>query len=198
MNNQCLVSIIIPAYKAKSVIDVLLGSIEKQTHKKIQVIISPDDDECYQQLVPWGRFFQSIVLDSLFIQSGPEETRNRAIPYALGDYIVFLDADDYIDPDFIEKMLEVALVDSLAFSKMDYISWDMKEIVKDQQINESMINLDLYKKRIYSTRLIIERKLISRRFNSFAEDILQSAFHFSKYGCIRLADTTCHNRLRMD
>ena len=76
------VSIIIPNYKAEPWIDECMASIHAQTYKSLETIVINDKE---------GK--------------GAWSARNRGLSKASGDYVAFCDADDYLEPDAIEKMV---------------------------------------------------------------------------------------------
>lgn len=76
------VSIIVPAYKAEEWIDECLKSIYAQTYKDTELIY---------------------VADTLGI--GAAAARNMGLSSATGDYVTFCDADDFMAPDAIERMV---------------------------------------------------------------------------------------------
>ncbi|QFT90683.1 CDP-glycerol:poly(glycerophosphate) glycerophosphotransferase [Bacillus sp. THAF10] len=103
-----LVSIIIPVYNKSDYLDRCINSVLSQTYKNIEVIIvndgSTDDsktiinDYCVDH-----PFFQCYHFDE---NSGVGKARNFGLGKASGEYIYFLDADDFLAPYTIEVMLE--------------------------------------------------------------------------------------------
>ncbi len=104
------VSIIIPVYNVENFLDRCLKSVEQQTYKDIEVIIvddgSPDNSyKIIDEYVTRNSNFISYKIEN----SGQGGARNFGIDKATGDYIVFLDSDDYITPNCIEKLVSVAI-----------------------------------------------------------------------------------------
>ncbi|OCG76816.1 glycosyltransferase family 2 protein [Gilliamella sp. Occ4-3] len=106
MNNTPLISVIIPAYNTRDVIEKTLKSIEEQTYQNYQIIIiddgSTDDtgifiDEYQQKNAKIIVYHQN--------NSGVSVARNNALKYASGEFICFLDSDDTYESSFFEKML---------------------------------------------------------------------------------------------
>ena len=100
------VSVIVPAYKVEKYIEFCLLSIFKQTYKNLEVIAvddgSPDNtprilDELAKQHP------QLKVIHKA--NGGVSRARNTGINAATGDYIVFVDGDDYLAPDYMEYMM---------------------------------------------------------------------------------------------
>lgn len=98
-----LVSVVIPCFNAGNYLSDAVNSILAQTYTSIEVIIVDDgstDPETVQLLesASWPR--TSIIRQK---NSGPAAARNAAIRQAVGRYILPLDADDTIEPTYIEK-----------------------------------------------------------------------------------------------
>ena len=103
------VSIIIPCYNAIDFIETCLNSLENQTSQDFEVIIIDDAsvDKSYEKLLEMKEkinFQLKIIKNEKNLGAG--ETRNRGISEAKGEYIMFLDCDDYIEKHTIEHIIE--------------------------------------------------------------------------------------------
>lgn len=118
-----LVSIIIPAYNASPYIDKCLYQIINQTYKNFEVIIVNDGstDDTLKILKNYQKKYTFIKLINQK-NSGQAVARNKAIDLAIGEYITFVDIDDFIDTTFLEEMVNVA-----ESSKADVIYSDYYE-----------------------------------------------------------------------
>ena len=116
-----LVSILIPAYNAEAWISDTLHSAIAQTWDRKEIIIV--DDGSKDQTLAVAREFESGCV-KVFTQKnqGAAAARNKAFSLSHGDYIQWLDADDLIGPDKIEKQME-ALGDSPKKSILLSGSW---------------------------------------------------------------------------
>ena len=102
-----LVSVIIPAYNVEKYIDKCLKSIINQSYKKIEIIIIEDGstDLTKNKINNYANMDSRIVV----IQGnheGVSNARNKGLDYANGDYITFLDSDDYLEIDAIESLVK--------------------------------------------------------------------------------------------
>jgi len=106
MKNE-LVSIIIPAYNAKQAISKCLNSIINQTYNNIEIIIIDDgsQDGTAQWIESNYKGEQNIKLIRQENQ-GPSVARNNGIKQAKGQYILFVDSDDFLSQNFIEEILK--------------------------------------------------------------------------------------------
>lgn len=117
------VSIVLPTYKPASYIYECLSSIDKQTLDKSDfelVIILNGCNEPYKtELDNYISHNLSGDLNINFIQTdqgGVSNARNIGIEQSKGDYITFIDDDDYISPSYIEELLKNASPDVVSLS----------------------------------------------------------------------------------
>ena len=104
-----LVSIIVPAYNVEKYIACCLDSILQQTYNNIEIIIVNDGstDHTLEVALQYQKRDTRITLIDQQ-NSGVSESRNTALKYAKGDYILFVDADDWIDINTIQICIEQA------------------------------------------------------------------------------------------
>ncbi len=99
-----LVSIIIPCYNAEKWIGECIDSALSQTYSPIEVIVVDDGStdaslsiiEKYGNKIRWASY----------ANEGPSAARNRGMQISKGNYIQFIDADDYISPMKVKNQLE--------------------------------------------------------------------------------------------
>ncbi len=99
-----LVSILVPAYNAQKWIGCALESALAQTWPNIEIVVV--DDGSSDSTVGVARKYQSssVVIETI-PHAGASAARNRALHLAQGDYIQWLDADDYLYPDKVEVQM---------------------------------------------------------------------------------------------
>ena len=98
-----LVSVIIPVYNASKTIDKCLDSVLNQTLQNIEVIVI-NDKSTDDSLEKIKKYKDKIILIDNKENLGPAASRNKGLKKATGDYIGFVDSDDYIDPRMYEEM----------------------------------------------------------------------------------------------
>lgn len=104
-------SFIIPLYRGKDYIKPCLESIAAQTYPCYEVILIDDGspDDTYDFVSHVIEEFPSCDIRLCRQENrGVAETRNAGILMATGDYIAFMDQDDLIKPDYLEKLMGVA------------------------------------------------------------------------------------------
>ena len=107
--NQPLVSIILPVYNAQNHLARCVGSICAQTYRSIEIIILNDGSK--DQSLPVCEEFRQKDPRILLVDkanSGVSDTRNLGLKLASGKYVEFVDSDDYLDPDFTERLVAAA------------------------------------------------------------------------------------------
>lgn len=112
---QPLVSIIIPVYQVEKYIGNTIKSVLRQTYKNIEIILVDDgstDESITNALAEVER--EHFTEYKLVRQEnkGLGEARNTGVDYANGEWIVFIDSDDTIQKDAIEKLLKNAISNS--------------------------------------------------------------------------------------
>lgn len=102
-----LVSVIVPAFNAARFLGQAISSVISQTYNKLEIIIVVDKSSDRTSSV--ARFIADkdsrILLKILPFKCGAAITRNIGIELASGEFIAFLDADDFWMPDKLERQL---------------------------------------------------------------------------------------------
>lgn len=107
-----LVSIIVPVYNGEKVIERCLRSLIGQTYENIEIIVLNDGskDHTMQILNKYAGMDSRIcVIDKL--NSGVSDTRNRGLKLAKGEFIQFVDSDDWLPSDATEQLVKGILND---------------------------------------------------------------------------------------
>lgn len=138
MNTQLksnpLVSIIVPAYNVGRYIEECVRSIMNQSYKQIEIIVvddgSPDDTPIIIDKL--AAIDKRIVLIHQQ-NAGVSAARNAGIKASTGEYLVFVDGDDYIAPDFVEYMLRLVEITGgeLCLSLNFYTKSGEKQVKKE-------------------------------------------------------------------
>lgn len=121
---QSKVSIIIPVYNCEKYIGKCIESILKQSYKNIEIIIVNDGSKDKTSEVI--NLFSANDNRVIYIEqqnSGPSVARNNGISKATGEYITFIDSDDYIESNYIE-----ALLDAIQKNKRDIVCCGYNDI----------------------------------------------------------------------
>lgn len=104
-----LISIIVPVYKVEKYLDRCVESIVNQTYKNLEIILVDDGspDNCPQMCDNWAEQDNRIKVIHK-TNDGLANARNSGIEICNGDYVMFVDSDDYIEPDMVEFLLNLS------------------------------------------------------------------------------------------
>lgn len=121
------VSIIVPVYNGFSYLKKCLDSLINQTYKNIEILIVNDGstDDSIKILNKYQKKDNRIILIDKQ-NEGQAKARNLALSKASGEYILFVDCDDYIELSMVEDLLKIAIKEN-----SDIVSSDLKCINED-------------------------------------------------------------------
>ena len=104
------VSVIIPAYNVEQYIDECLNSVLNQTYKNLEIIIVDDysTDNTYNILKNYAKKDNRIKLYRMKKNGGVSRARNEGLKHITGNYLYWIDSDDWIDLNYIETMVGIA------------------------------------------------------------------------------------------
>jgi glycosyltransferase involved in cell wall biosynthesis len=100
-----LISVIIPIYKVEEYLDECIASVVNQTYTNMEIILVDDGspDNCPRMCDVWaGKDSRIRVIHKP--NGGLSDARNAGLEIAQGAFIAFVDGDDFIKPDMLEKL----------------------------------------------------------------------------------------------
>ena len=104
------VSVIVPIYNVENYIEKCLETLVNQTLEDIEIILVNDGSKDNSEVIA-KRFLKNYPEKIVYLEKengGLSDARNYGIPYAKGEYVAFLDSDDYVEKDMYEKMYTLA------------------------------------------------------------------------------------------
>ena len=115
-----LISVIIPVYNVEKYLDKCVQSVVDQTYNHLEIILVDDgsSDSCPRKCDEWARKDSRVIVIHK-PNGGLSDARNKGLSYAKGDFISFIDSDDFIDETILErseKIFNTYDVDSVFFS----------------------------------------------------------------------------------
>ncbi|MBR4455839.1 MAG: glycosyltransferase [Solobacterium sp.] len=118
-------SVIVPVYNVEAYLPCCLQSLQKQTLKDMEVILV-DDGSTDGSSVIAERFAESDPRFRYFRKEngGLSDARNFGLPYAEGDYIAFLDSDDWVEEDLYERMVSEIRDADVCIADLEYVWQD--------------------------------------------------------------------------
>lgn len=104
------ISVIIPVYQVEKYIDTCVQSVLKQTYTNLEIILVDDESpDCCPEICDNYAASESRVITIHQKNLGLSGARNTGLQHATGDYILFLDSDDYLEESFCENAIAMAL-----------------------------------------------------------------------------------------
>lgn len=147
------ISIIVPVYNNEKFLEKCLNSLINQTLKDIEIICINDEstDKSLQLLEKFANIDKRIQIINQ-THSGPSIARNKGIKKAKGEYIGFVDSDDWVDLNFFEQLyinvkkynadIGVAGIKRVRSYKWKYhIKFEKEEVIQD--INKKFQKCDV-------------------------------------------------------
>ena len=121
------VSVIIPCYNVAPWLVRCMDNVVAQTLDDIEIICIDDKstDDTLKILRQYQRQDSRIRVIAHRTNTGVAVARNEGMAHATGEYIGFIDPDDYVDTDFYEKLYDCATETGADVTKADVISIDM-------------------------------------------------------------------------
>lgn len=111
MNKNIKLSIIVPIYNIEKYVERCLISLKEQTLEELEILLIDDGSQDNSVYIV-EEFIKTNNLKKFFIfhksNGGLSDARNFGLLYAKGEYVTFLDGDDYIEPAFYETMYKKA------------------------------------------------------------------------------------------
>ena len=100
-----LISVIIPVYQVEKYLDKCVESVVNQSYRNLEIILVDDGstDSCPELCDAWKTKDSRITVVHQE-NSGGGQARNRALDIAQGEFIAFVDSDDYIAPTMYESL----------------------------------------------------------------------------------------------
>lgn len=203
------ISIIIPVYNVKSYLNKCVESVLAQTYKSLEVIVV-DDGSTDGSGEICDLFASRDDRVKVYHQAnqGLSMARNKGLDHATGDWIAFLDSDDFIEPEMYENLLELANkynVDLCSCNSRSFYEnslpmnsndtgeervYTYNEVISDL-IKDSKIRFEVWNK-LWRRSLIDDVRF---KAGQVCEDVYFDRILFKKAGKIAHIDKSLHNYL---
>lgn len=195
-----LISVILPVYNMEGFISECINSVLNQKRIDLQLIIVDDGstDNSFTICKEYAKKDNRILLFKQENQ-GPGVARNKALNYAKGDYISFIDSDDFIEPDYLYNMCSAINELNVDIVQSNYIIFDEESkhtIQKNNTVNvlhgkEKILELYFKKKYIdnYLWNKVFKTKVVKNvKFKElfYSEDqcfLMESIHNSVSFGC---------------
>lgn len=195
-----LLSIIIPMYNAGGYIQSCIDSIADYSGNEIEIIVV-DDGSKDDSLAKVAALKDERIKLFTQINKGPSTARNKGIKNAQGTFVMFVDADDWLEKGSVDKILAYlknTTADTLIFKAFIFckthkakISMSLparytpNERLELEKTLLNSFNLSSVWAKAYNMKIIRENNLLFQEDVRYYEDTLFNIkyFYFSQYGC---------------
>lgn len=144
-NEEKSLSIVVPVYNCEKYVEQCLKSLIDQTYQNLEIILV-DDGSTDGSLQICKKLIKDNSNRKIFLieneHAGVVTARNTGIMQATGDYLAFVDADDWVDLDYFEKMMQQTYDCDLVFS--GYTKVDEDKAILDLQCDRGQAIYELY------------------------------------------------------
>lgn len=139
MNEQELISVIVPVYKVEKYLERCVESIRRQTYSNLEIILVDDGspDRCPEICDGYVKLDSRIQVIHKK-NGGLSDARNAGIEIAKGKYIGFVDSDDYIHPEMYENLYK-----AIVKYRADISVCGVKKVYSEQYIIEEQNILEV-------------------------------------------------------
>lgn len=195
-----MVSVIIPCYNSGKTISKCIESVIEQTYKNVEIIII--DDGSTDNSVETVKLIQGSVTDPFRLlhiiqkNSGPSSARNSGVMHSKGDYIAFLDSDDYwIKPNKLQEQIDSFKADC----NIALIGYTNQKKNVDNSSKSKIIsfeNMCLRNPYITSSVMVKRNVMIDNLFNEskkYSEDFIVWLNISYKHRCLCIYDSVVDN-----
>ncbi len=218
MKNQPLISVIIPVYNVEEYLRECVESVINQTYKNLEIILVDDGSTdssgkiCEEYLDKDSRI--TVIHKK---NGGLSDARNTGFDACEGDYVYFLDSDDYIEINSLETLVgiaendesDVVFFDAVSFADTDDFEVKQNYIRKNKYKTDSgkAVFAEMVKNKEFHSAvplLMIKKSFLAANGLRFTEGILYEDMVFT-YQILSLASTVSqcteafyHRRYRKD
>lgn len=157
------VSVIVPIYNVEKYLEKCINSLLSQTLEDIQIILVNDGSKDNSGNI--AKEYEKNNKDKVIYvekeNGGLSDARNYGLKYATGDFIAFLDSDDYIEKNAYEEMYNKAIEENADYVECDFI-WEFPNKIRiDKQYPYKNKKEMLSFVRVVAWNKLIKRQLIT-------------------------------------
>ena len=184
MNNNYMVSVIIPVYNVEKFLNRCVDSILSQTYKNIEIILVDDGAQDSSPQICDEYAHKDIRVKVIHKNNGGlASARNAGLKVAKGDYILFVDSDDWIKDITVEELLNIAVKNQVDFVRFIPVSagypdrpdgtpinFGTEDFMEDGVYNKEKMIRDIYPRLFVTPQLTMGpivaawRSLYNRKF----------------------------------
>ncbi|MCS0826785.1 glycosyltransferase family 2 protein [Cytobacillus firmus] len=180
------ISIIVPIYNVEEYLNRCLDSIINQTYENLEIILINDGSTDNSYFI--AEYYKNLDSRVILINQengGQAKARNIGIKISTGDYLLFVDSDDWIDEDCVKLCLESALD-----AKSDLVVFDIR-LIKQNGIKYEEFDLTIYNSHSGPCNKLYKKELWNGKI--FPENVW-----YEDLGIIPIIVGKCKNKVKLN
>lgn len=132
-----IITIVVPIYKVEDYLHRCVDSILNQTYKRLEIILVNDGspDSCGKICDEYAKLDERVIVIHKK-NGGLSDARNAGIEIAQGEYISFIDSDDWIEENYIEKLYQLIINTNSDISVCNFIRTSTEKIQVENSMEE--------------------------------------------------------------
>lgn len=140
MENNFLVTIVVPMYNVEKYIEKCLDSLINQTYKNIEILVINDGSKDNSLIIAERKAKEDNRIKIISqLNQGLSAARNTGMDNAKGQYICFVDSDDFVHPDYVKLLLESMVDNDSDISVCDFFYIDEEDNTWKRKEKENKI-----------------------------------------------------------
>ncbi len=173
MKKSNLVSIILPVHNSAKNLEECLKSLVSQTYRNIEIIVIDDQssDSSYKILRKFNKNYKKIKAYRNVKRYGIVMTLNRALKKAKGDFIAFMDSDDFSHKNRIKEQLKLLLLNQNVVACGTQCYFVNGRSIKREKSSFPLLNSEIYSSPLHGLSMQFETVMINK--NLLPKDILK-------------------------
>lgn len=220
MEREILFSVIMPVYNVEKHLEKAIDSILLQTYKNVEIILVDDasPDRCPEICDAYAENYDNIKCIHHEENQGLSSARNTGLKYVNGNYVTFMDSDDYVDSDLLETVkasLDENPADCVVFGiREEYFNKDgklakvyeltygeEKRISSKDEARAEIIKLEEKTflgyawNKFYKTETILQRNLSFEKV-TLIEDIIFNVTFFENIGSLNILNIAPYHYMK--
>lgn len=211
-NNNPLISVIVPIYNSEKYLERCITSICNQTYPNLEIILVNDGSKDHSLTIckTFAKKDKRIVIKDI-TNGGVSNARNTGLLIAKGEFIQFLDSDDFIDKNYIKSLYDIIKVNDIGMALCAIKSFDIySKLIDEWTIEDSILNfdnidqilfLDLINSfllfgpvnKLYKKDIITKNSIKFDKSLSYGEDLLFNLEYFKHISKISITNKIAYN-----
>lgn len=202
ISTKSLISVIVPVFKVEAYLDRCVQSIVDQTYKNLEIILVDDGspDDCPAMCDAWAEKDSRIRVIHKE-NGGLSDARNAGMAVATGEYIAFVDSDDWVAQEMLQRLYEAMLRDDSDIAACtaqmiwedntpsQFLTVQMNSVLDRQEAQKALLEESLLKQpvwyKLYRREIIMS---IPFEVGKYHEDVYWSYQAIGNANCVSLID----------